>query len=113
MKSKFPKRGEVWIVNFDLSVGTEIKKTRPAIIVSNDDSNKFLERVQALPVTSNTDKVYPCECKILVNGGKRKTMADQIMTVSKKRLYKKICVLNSVEMAEIKRIMKIQLGLRS
>lgn len=111
MKNKSPKRGDVWFVNFDPSVGTEIKKTRPAVIVSNNDSNKFLERVQVLPITSNVEKVYPCECKITVKMESRKAMADQIMTVSKKRLYKKVCILNDIEMAEIERIIKTQLGL--
>ncbi len=61
------KRGEVWWVNFDPSTGGEIKKTRPAIILSNDISNKYLNRVQVVPLTSSTDRLYPSEAYVIVN----------------------------------------------
>jgi len=71
-------RGEVWWVDFDPSFGGEIRKTRPAIIVSNDASNRNLNRIQVVPVTSNVSRVYPCEAAIDLNGEPRKAMADQI-----------------------------------
>ena len=80
------KRGEVWWVNFDLSVGGEIRKKRPAVIISNNAANQFLNRVQVVPLTSSTDKLYPSESYITFRGKKAKAMADQLTTVSKKRL---------------------------
>ena len=59
------KRGEVWWVTFDPAVGSEIQKTRPAIIVSNDSANRNLKRVVVVPLTTNTSRVSPGEaCKL-------------------------------------------------
>ena len=80
------KRGEVWWVKFDPAVGGEIQKTRPAIIVSNDIANRFLNRVQVVPLTSQTDKVYPSETLVTLNGQDRKALANQLTTASKLRL---------------------------
>ncbi len=52
------KRGEIWWVNFDPSVGQEVKKKRPAVVISNDISNKYLERYQVVPLSSKTGKLY-------------------------------------------------------
>lgn len=61
-------RGEVWWVNFDPSLGGEMQKTRPAVIVSNNSSNRTLNRIQVIPITSQTDRVYPCEALVTLNG---------------------------------------------
>ena len=53
--------GEVWWINFDPSLGGEMQKTRPAVIVSNNASNRTVNRLQVVPLTSRTDRVYPCE----------------------------------------------------
>ena len=80
-----PRRGEVWWVSFDPSVGGEIQKTRPAIVLSNDLANSALNRVIVVPISSQTAKIYPSEALINVNGEPRKAMADQITTASKLR----------------------------
>ena len=106
------KRGEIWWVNFDPSVGSEIKKTRPAIIVSNDISNYYSTRVQVIPATSATQKLYPPECYIQIKSKHSKVMADQIMTVSKERLYDRMGSVTFEEMDEIQRVLLIQLGVK-
>ena len=61
MTPKAPQRGEVWWVAFDPSIGGEIRKTRPAVIVSNDAANAALKRVQIVPLTSTVGRLYPAE----------------------------------------------------
>jgi len=82
------KRREVWWVNFDPSIGGEIKKKRPAVIISNDASNKFLNRVQVVPLTSKTDRVYPSEALVIFEGKESKAMADQLYSLMSDRANK-------------------------
>lgn len=106
-----PKRGEVWWVNFDPSVGGEIQKQRPAIIVSNNTANDFLNRVQVVPITSNVERIYPSEAYITLNGQPRKAMADQITTASKLRLGSKLGVLSEEDLVHVEAAIKLQLDL--
>ena len=105
------KRGEVWWINFDPSVGGEIKKKRPAIIVSNDAANKFLNRLQVVPLTTNIDALYPSEAYVTLKGRRSKAMADQLTTVSKLRLINKEGFVSMSDMAGIERAIKTQLDL--
>ena len=105
------KRGEVWWVNFDPSVGGESKKKRPAVIVSNDAANKHLNRVQVVPLTSKVERVYPSEARVTFQGRAGKAMADQLTTVSKQRMISRGGGLTGQEMREVERAIRVQLGL--
>ena len=105
------RRGEVWWVVFDPAIGGEIRKTRPAVIVSNDAANRHLNRVQVVPLTSRTGKVYPSEALVTLNGEPRKAMADQIATVSKRRLRGRLGTLDAADLERLARAIRIQLGL--
>jgi mRNA interferase MazF len=106
-----PKRGEVWWVNFDPGIGTEVQKMRPAVIVSNNSANTYLTRVQVVPFTSNTINVYPSECVVSLKGKLCKAMSDQIKTVSTERCTTRIGSLSLLDMQAVEMVIKLQLGL--
>ena len=101
----------MWWTTFGPALGTESSKTRPAIIVSNNDSNEFLERLQVVPLTSNVSKIYPSETIVTLRGKKNKAAADQVSTVSKRRLREKIGRITDDELASVEFVLRLQLGL--
>lgn len=105
-------RGEIYWVNFEPARGGEIRKERPAVIVSNDVSNRVLNRVQVLPLTSSTGRVYPSEAFVSVSSQPHKAMADQIRTVTKERLGQYVGKLSPRDMLAVERAIRTQLGLR-
>jgi mRNA interferase MazF len=105
------KRGEVWWVEFDPAVGSEIRKTRPAVIVSNDSANRNLTRVVVVPLSSRTGRQYPGEALVTVAGQASKAMADQIMAADKARLKGQLGTLDKTDMAALEEAIHVHLGL--
>jgi mRNA interferase MazF len=94
-------RGDVWWVDFDPATGSEIQKTRPAVIVSNTAINADMERVTVVPFTSNTGRLYPAEALVTLNKRPNKAMADQIMAADKSRLKTRIGTLSLTDLTAV------------
>ena len=109
--NRLPQRGEVWWVAFAGSVGGEIRKTRPAVIVSNNTANRILNRLQVVPLTSKVDRLYSAEAFVRLNGEQRKAMANQLTTISKVRLRSMIGRLDDADVAAVERAVRVQLDL--
>ncbi len=105
------QRGEVWWVEFDPAVGSEIRKTRPGVIVSNNAANRHLSRVIVVPLTSNTERLFPGEARVNIDGAESKAMADQLMTADKARLKSRLGELSKPDMQAVEAAMRLQLGL--
>lgn len=106
-------RGDVWWVSFDPSVGGEIQKTRPVVIVSNDAANSVLNRLVVVPLTSKTEKLYPGQAFVSLQGERRKAMADQITTISKLRIRSQMGTLAAKDVLSVERAILQHLGIRT
>lgn len=106
-----PRRGDVWLVVFDPSVGGEVQKTRPAVVLSNDTANALLNRVQVVPISSQVARLYPSEAYVTLDGARRKAMADQLTTASKRRLHRRLGALGKDDLDAVGRVVRLQLGL--
>lgn len=109
---KLPRRGDVYWVTLDPTVGSEIKMTRPAVIVSNNSCNTFGARVVALPLTSNVDTLYPGEAMVVVNGKPARVLGDQIRSLDTSRLQSRIDTLSQDELAAVDEAIRITLALQ-
>ena len=95
---KAVRRGEVWLVGLDPTVGREIRKTRPCLIVSPDSMNRFLSTVTALPLTSGGQ---PAGFRVPVEFDKTNglLLADQLRTLDRSRLIKRLGTLDEAAVA--------------
>jgi mRNA interferase MazF len=105
------KRGDVFWVNFDPTTGTETRKTRPAVVLSNNLFNKHLPRLLVAPVTSNVDKLFEFDALVYISQKKGKVMLDQMRAIDKGRLGDKICTLLPEEIINIDFALKKALAL--
>lgn len=109
------KRGEVYWVNLDPTIGSETQKTRPGVVVSNDFNNVHAMTVTVLPITSNVSKVFPFEALLPAgscgNSEDNKAMANQIRTVDKRRLGKLMGTASEAALKKIDAAMRLHLGL--
>lgn len=109
------KRGDIWIVNLDPTIGHEIKKSRPAVIIQNDIGNKYSPVTIVAPVSSqNLSKIYPIEVLLTPkNSGlekESKVLLNQMRTVDKERLVQRIGKVNEETMVRVNRAIKISIG---
>ena len=104
-------RGDVYWVRFEHASGGEIRKTRPAIIVSNDAANKVANRIQVVPLTSSVRRLQPWEAAVQVAGRSGKAVADRIQTVTKERVLDYVGAVTAGQMRAIESAIKRQLDL--
>ncbi len=109
----FPKRGDIYWINLDPTTGTEIQKTRPCLVISNNSQNKKGMRVIAAPITSKLKTVFPFEAKILLKDRECKVLLDQIRALDTRRIGDKIASLDSFTMRQVEDALRIALALKN
>lgn len=107
----YPKRGEIYWVDLDPSIGGETKKNRPGLIVSNNIGNEVSSVIMVAPITSKVKNVHPFEVKISLNGKTAKIMLNQCKALDKSRLKNKIDIVSAHTMGEVEEAIKIVFGL--
>ncbi|MGB8952230.1 MAG: type II toxin-antitoxin system PemK/MazF family toxin [Candidatus Aminicenantales bacterium] len=115
MSTEHPLQGEIWLVSLEPTIGSEIGKTRPAVVISNNRNNQFAETVTVIPITSKTEKIYPFEVflprKDVLLSQDSKAKANQIRTIDKKRLLRPLAKLPETLLREVKQAVLIHLGI--
>jgi len=113
----FPKRKEIWLVSLEPVIGSEIGKTRPALVISNNRNNEFASTITLIPISTTLSKVYPFEVKILSKDSgllkDSKVKCNQIRTVDKTRLQKKIGEVQHEYVEKVEEALLIHLDINS
>ncbi len=99
------KQYEIILVNLDPTIGSEMKKTRPAVIISPNEMNKSLNTIVIAPITSSS-KSYPTRIEISANKTKGWIVLDQLRTIDRQRIIKKLDHLSSSNIVKLKSVLK-------
>ena len=110
MKAR-PRRGDVFWVELDPARGSEIRKTRPAVVVSNNSCNTYGHRVVVIPLTTNVDSLFPGEALVIVAGKPSRALGDQVRSIDKSRLRSRLGSLATDEMTAVEEALLITLGI--
>jgi len=94
---------QIVLVNLDPTIGSEMKKTRPCVVISPDEMNKYLQTIVVAPMTSNS-KPYPTRVEVKHSKTKGWVVLDQICTIDRKRIVKKFESLTDKELTKVKTI---------
>ena len=113
---RYPRRGEVYLVNFDPSVGAGIRKTRPALILQNDTANRWSPVTVVAAITSSVDPpLYPTEVFVRAGeaglGKESAILLNQIRTIDGRRLIRRLGVVKPITMAKVDQALLVSLGL--
>lgn len=96
---------QIVLVNLDPTIGSEMKKTRPCLIISPNELNKYLKTIVIAPLTSNL-KSYPTRVLVHHNNQKGKVVLDQIRTIDRKRIVKILGEISQKEITQVKNILR-------
>lgn len=112
----YPRRGEVYLVRFDPTLGAEIKKTRPALILQNDVANRWSPITIVAAITSRSEKsVYPTEVRVSPPEGgltaESTVLLNQVRSIDKRRLIKRLGILGAITMGRVDRALQVSVGL--
>jgi mRNA interferase MazF len=99
------KQYEIFLVNLEPTIGSEIKKTRPCVVISPDEMNKHLRTVVIAPMTTNS-KNYPTRVEVKHENKIGWVVLDQVRTIDKQRIIKNLGKLSKPEVKEVKSIIK-------
>ncbi|MBC6399587.1 MAG: type II toxin-antitoxin system PemK/MazF family toxin [Ekhidna sp.] len=105
LRSGFETKYAIALVNLDPTVGSEIKKTRPCVVISPNEMNKYLNTVVLAPMTTNLNK-YPTRVSVKHNGRKGMIATDQIRTVDKTQIIRIFESLTKLEVEKCKTVIK-------
>jgi mRNA interferase MazF len=109
------RRGDIYLVDFEASVGAEIRKRRPALIISSDEANRFLRTVTVIPLSSKVEKVYPFEVFVGKDlgglGVDSKLKVPQMRAVDKARLSKCLGTLDNETIKSTEDAIKLHLAM--